>query len=125
MHLSSIEIIVNGDELHIHPTIWVEWSRQQLYAVRSTAFCFANVVVTAREDREDLACLLPHELIHAAQWRALGPLQLLARYILPTEPALAIWNWSDSSSFTHGMWRPPQQWVSQWTFIAFTRSNSK
>ena len=128
VHLYSVSVEI-GEEISIHPIFWAELSEEQMYTIGCHGFCVGNVVATIREGegayqdvqpRGAIDCVLPHELVHTEQWRALGMWHLVAWVVLPLEPP-GIYNWACPATFVNGMWKPPEGWENQWSFITFGR----
>jgi len=126
VHLYSVSVEI-GEEISVHPIFWVELSEDQMYTLGCHGWSFGNVVATIREDEgaytgvnpsAAIDCVLPHELVHAAQWRALG---LLAGCLGSALEADGPYNWGDPATFVGGMWQPAENQENQWSFITFER----
>ena len=106
----------------IHPTWEVSAPEEYLMSIGGLAYAYGNVMVIGDNLNGDpKAYVRAHERVHLMQYRALGCLMSLARYVLPIEPpARAQTGWTDLTEQARTMWQPPNWWPYKWSFVTIT-----
>ena len=119
----DFSISSSGIALDINPT-WLVWvSQERVFNYGGNALAYGNVIVAGEHIRggEWEEYVINHELIHVAQFRALGWWIYPAEYVLDIEQPKGITtNGNDPTQPGRTMWAPPEWWSDQWSFITIT-----